>query len=129
MYTKEFFEQHKEKLYKSLDEFFVMKGLTRERLVILREIYLALNLYNGLIQDEIYKNVTEQDIQKVETFGQNNEYPELILNKVDGKITKYITRGEDHWKEALSWSKLNSPYKDNFIDLLKAINEYETLCK
>ena len=129
MYTKEFFEQHKNKIFKDLDKFYNTKGLTKERLEVLNEVYKDLSLYQKLILEELYKNIKEDDIKKVVEFGENNEYPELILVRQEGKVTKYIGRGKDKWEEAISWAKLSSPYKDNFIDLLKAINEYETLCK
>lgn len=128
-YDKKFFDEHKDKLYKHLDILYSTKGLTKERLEILNDIYKDLSLYQKLILEELYKKPTEEDVKRVIEFGGKNEYPELVLVRQEGKITKYLGRGKDKWDEAISWARLNSPYRDNFIDLLKAINDYERLCK
>ena len=86
----------------------------------------AANQSRKLILEELYKKPTEKDVKRVMEFGERNEYPELILVRQDGKVTKYLGRGIDSWNEALSWAKLTGIYQDNFKDVLKAIDIYET---
>jgi len=74
-------------------------------------------------REEIKIKITDSDIQKVKQFGLENHYPAMILKRIDNKITKKLGASEEAWENAISWSELKSPYSDNFLDLLRAIDE------
>jgi len=69
------------------------------------------------------KNITAQDIKNVEKFGKDNGYPSMVLKRKDGKVVKYLGSGEDKWLEMLSMMALKSPYNENLIDLVLAVED------
>lgn len=72
------------------------------------------------IQD---KKATQSDVQKVEKFGEENGYPAMVLRRHNGKVTKFVGSGKDKWQEAIAVYSLKEPYNENFLDLLKAVEE------
>lgn len=66
------------------------------------------------------------DLNRVIRFGKENDYPEMVLKKDDkGNITKKISKGKEYWDNAIVWCRLNTPYRENFMDLVEAIGKYE----
>ncbi len=73
------------------------------------------------------QKITKSDISNVEKYGKKNNYPLLVLTADDsGFPVKILQEGEEYWNNAIAWSKLKSPYNDNFIDLINAVNRNET---
>ena len=75
----------------------------------------------------VKQRITKSDIDNVEKYGEKNNYPLLVLTADDsGFPVKILQEGKKYWDNAISWSKLKSPYNDNFIDLINAVNRNET---
>lgn len=70
---------------------------------------------------------TGEEIDRVKKYGQVNSYPSMVLRRHNSKITKSLGAGKDKWEEAISWSELGKPYSENFIDLLKAVEENDII--
>ena len=66
--------------------------------------------------------INEYSIKYVEDFGRDNNYPKLILKREGSNIMKSIGPGKEAWDNAIAWSKLSSPYSDNFKDIIMAVS-------
>jgi len=65
------------------------------------------------------------DVDKIIKFGQDYNWPSMILKRIDGKVIKTLGKGKQFWDNAIALNSLKDPYKDNFRDLVRAVDEYD----
>lgn len=121
MYSQEFFNNLKSKLKDDLKRFFEIKGLGKDRLDVLKEVYKSLDIYRDFLEDKVNPKTP---LQKIREFGEKNNWPAMVMewNKAKDKPTKILGSGKESWENAMALCQLNEPYKSNFNDLVNAVD-------
>lgn len=149
---KEFYKLLKEKITLNLDRLFEEKELKKKSEYI-ADITYDINILKDILRKYInyediaskrnkmlggysrkliwkeIKRITKYDIDKVTKFGEKNNWPLLVLTHKDGFPVKILQEGKEYWDNAIAWSKLKSPYNQNFIDVIESIKRYESRIK